>query len=311
MTKENQNIKLKKGEIINDTYEIIFLIGEGAFGEVYRVKHKFFDEYQVMKVFKNEYIERSDINDVINEGRVLTRLTHPNIVRVLDINTFNKNEKNHYFITMSFISGESLTKLVKRKIQLDIPVAISIMIDVLRGLAVAHNNKPTIIHRDINPDNIMLSYDKYKPEGILGDFGIAKIFDKDHSLPGAGGRYLYFAPECFMDIYLPTSDVFSTGVVLYKILTGVHPWKYDFDDYTLDDNKEIHKMVNSGRKENPISPSIYNNDINDELCRVIMKSLNKDIESRYKTAESFLKVLENSCNTNNLSKGYWMDQNLY
>ena len=99
---ENNNTILGKGEIINSIYEVSFFIGQGAFGEVYRVKHKFFDEYQVMKVFKDEYIEESDLNDVINEGRILKRLTHPNVVRVLDINTFNKNGKDHYYITMSF-----------------------------------------------------------------------------------------------------------------------------------------------------------------------------------------------------------------
>ena len=86
-------------------------------------------------------------------------------------NKFYKNDKVFNYITMSYVSGESLSQLVRRKIQLDIPVATSIMIDVLKGLASAHENNPTIIHRDINLDNILLSYDGPKPEGILGDFG--------------------------------------------------------------------------------------------------------------------------------------------
>tara|TARA_Y100000310_G_scaffold192605_1_gene192557 strand:+ start:1553 stop:2494 length:942 start_codon:yes stop_codon:yes gene_type:complete len=308
---ENNNTILGKGEIINSIYEVSFFIGQGAFGEVYRVKHKFFDEYQVMKVFKDEYIEESDLNDVINEGRILKRLTHPNVVRVLDINTFNKNGKDHYYITMSFVSGESLKQLVNRKISLDLPVAISIMIDVLRGLRAAHKNNPTIIHRDINTDNILISYDEYKPKGILGDFGIAKLMDQKNGLPGAGGRYMYFAPECFMNIYLPTSDVFSAGVVFYKILTGVHPWEYEFDKNTLKDSEKIYKMISAGRKTPPKNPSLYNNDINDQLEKVIMKSLDKDIEKRYRTAGRFLKMLENTCSKENLTQGYWMEQNLY
>jgi serine/threonine-protein kinase len=308
---QNNNIKtLAKGEVINNTYEVNFFIGQGAFGEVYRVKHKFFDEFQVMKVFKNEYVEKTDLNDVINEGRILTRLSHPNVVKVFDINTFNKNGKDHYFITMSFVAGESLSQLTKRKIHLDVPVATSIMIDVLKGLASAHKNNPTIIHRDISPDNILLSYDEHKPEGILGDFGIAKLLDQVNSLPGAGGRYLYFAPECFMNIYLPTSDVFSAGVVLYKILTGVHPWQYDFDHYTLDDNKEVSKMINSGRKEEPKKPSLFNEDVDDKLEKVVMKSLEKNMENRYRTASSFLKALQDACIIEDLSHGYWLEQDL-
>jgi len=208
MTTDHPTNTLTKGEVINNTYEVIFFIGQGAFGKVYRVKHKFFDEFQVMKVFKDEYVEKTELNEVIKEGRILTRLTHPNVVKIFEINTFNKNGKAHYFITMSFVSGESLAQLVKRKIQLDVPVATSIMIDILKGLNAAHKNNPTIIHRDISPDNVLLSYDNYKPVGILGDFGIAELLDQLTKLAGAGGRYLYFAPECFMNIYLPSSDVF-------------------------------------------------------------------------------------------------------
>ena len=310
MMNKPQNNTLTRGEIINNTYEVNFFIGQGAFGEVYRVKHKFFDEFQVMKVFKDEYVEQTELNEVINEGRILTKLTHPNVVRVFAINKFTKNEKDHYFITMSFVSGESLSQLVKRKIQLDVPVATSIMIDVLKGLTAAHKNNPTIIHRDINPDNILLSYDNFKPVGILGDFGIAKLLDQVNKLAGAGGRYLYFAPECFMNIYLPTSDVFSAGVVLYKILTGVHPWKYDFDHYTLDDNEEIAKMINSGRRVTPKKPSIYNDGIDGSLDKVIMKSLEKNMENRYHTAGDFLKALIKACQPEKLSHGYWLEQNL-
>ena len=304
------NTILSKGELINNTYEVNFFIGQGAFGEVYRVKHKFFDEFQVMKVFKNKYVEKTDLNEVINEGRILTRLAHPNVVKVFEINTFSKNEKDHYFITMSFVAGESLSQLVNRKIQLDVPVATSIIVDVLKGLTSAHKNNPTIIHRDINPDNILLSYDNHKPVGILGDFGIAKLLDQVRKLSGAGGRYIYFAPECFMDIYLPASDVFSAGVVLYKILTGVHPWEYDFDHYTLDDNEEVTKMINLGRKESPKPPSFFNEDIDEQLEKVVMKSLENDMEDRYRTAGSFLKALENTSNTEEPSPGYWQEQNL-
>ena len=306
----NSNKILENGEVINNTYEIGSFVGQGAFGEVYRVKHKFFDEFQVMKVFKNEYVEKTDLNDVINEGQILTRLSHPNVVKVFEINTFNKNDVDHYFITMSFVSGESLTQLVKRKIQLDVAVATSIMLDVLRGLTSAHNNNPTIIHRDINPDNILLSYDNHKPVGILGDFGIAKLLDQVYSLPGAGGRFLYFAPECFMNIYLPSSDVFSTGIVLYKVLTGVHPWEYDFDHYTLDDNEEVAKMIHFGRRNEPKKPSIFNSNVADKLEKVVMKSLELNMENRYRTARSFLKALQNACETRDLSNSYWLEQDL-
>jgi serine/threonine-protein kinase len=310
MSNKPINTILFKGEIINDTYEVIFFIGEGAFGEVYRVRHKFFDEFQVLKVFKEKYIEDSELDEVKNEGRILMQLTHPNVVKVLDMNTFNKNNTDHYFITMAFVSGESLSQLIKRKIQMEVPVSTSIMIDVLKGLDAAHKNDPTIVHRDINPDNILLSYNKHKPVGILGDFGIAKLLDQLTKLPGAGGRFLYFAPECFMNIYLPTSDVFSAGVVLYKILTGVHPWEYNFDHYSLEDNEEVSIMINAGRREMPKKPSLFNEGINPSLEKVILKSLERKMEDRYRTAGHFLNALENCCKSEDLSLSYWLEQDL-
>ena len=310
MTKESTKSILPKGIIINSTYEINFFIGEGAFGEVYRVKHKFFDEFQVMKVFKDEYVKKTNLDDVIHEGRILTKLSHPNVVKVYEINTFNYENKDYYFITMSFVSGESLSQLSKRKIQLDVPVATSVMVDVLHGLGAAHQNTPAIIHRDINLDNILLSYDSYQPTGILGDFGISKFFDQLTKISGAGGRFLYFAPECFLDVYLPVSDVFSTGVVLYKILTGTHPWEYESIDGDIDDNTKLAFMMNKARKDRPKKPSLFNYDIDNKLENVIMKSLEKKMENRFSTSDNFLKELQDACKIDELHQKYWIDQNL-
>ncbi|MCP4612966.1 MAG: serine/threonine protein kinase [Planctomycetes bacterium] len=302
----NKNIKiLEKGEIVNETYRVDFFIGQGAFGEVYRVKHKFFDDFQVMKVLKNEYIENADIDGVTNEARILAKLTHPNIVRVFNVNTFTKRGKQHFFITMGFVSGESLSQLLRRKIQLPVSVARALMIDVLRGLDYAHSHNPTVIHRDINSDNILLSYGNETPVALLGDFGISMLLGHGSKLAGAGGRYLYFAPECFWNCYLPSSDVFSAGVVFYKMLTGVHPWEYDFDRYRLDNPEDVAKMINSGRKEPCNKPSLFNQEIDKTLESIILKSLENNMENRYRTAGEFLKALEDTCNTETLPENYW------
>lgn len=301
---------LKKGEQINDTYDVQFFIGQGAFGEVYRVKHKFFNKLQVMKVFKSDYVEKADLKEIVNEGEILTHLSHPNVVKVYEINTFMKDNQTFYFITMSFVSGESLAQLMKRKIQLDIPVATSILIDVLRGLTAAHKNNPTIVHRDISPDNILLSYEDHRPIGVLGDFGIATLLNQVNEIPGANGKFFYFAPECFMNLNLPTSDVFAAGIVLYKILTGGHPWEYDFDSYDLKDNDDVSKMIGTGRKGSPIKPSIFNPDIEQRLENIIMKALEKNMENRYRTATEFLKALESTLQMEDFSQGYWVKQNL-
>lgn len=284
---------LELGEVINNTYEVCFFIGEGAFGEVYRVRHKFFNELQVLKVFKKKFVDSEDIEEVVNEGKILAKINHPNVVRVFEINSFIKKGVEHYYITMSFVSGESLSQLVKRKIHLDIPLAISLIIDVLKGLNAAHSHKPSIIHRDINPDNILLSYANVKPRAVLGDFGISALLDKNEKMVGAGGRYLYFAPECFMNIYLPMSDVFSMGLVLYKSLTGFYPWEYDFDVFKSNDQEKIARMINISRKQPAKSPKLYNLNIDNKLDELIMRSIDKDMKKRFKNAQSFLHAISN------------------
>src|SRR5450432_4059255 len=112
---------LNKGESINDTYEIQFFIGEGAFGEVYRVKHKYLG-VQVMKVFKEEYVSKTDLDTVTKEAKILSKLTHQNIVRVFETNSFVREGKKYFYITMGFVSGETLTQRLARKIQLPLPV---------------------------------------------------------------------------------------------------------------------------------------------------------------------------------------------
>ena len=112
--KKKRGELLKKGEVVNNTYEVQCFIGNGAFGETYRVKHKFMG-IQVIKVFKEDYVENTDLDIVTNEARILSKLTHKNIVRVFETNTFKAHGKKYYFMTMGFVSGESLAQLMKRQ----------------------------------------------------------------------------------------------------------------------------------------------------------------------------------------------------
>jgi transitional endoplasmic reticulum ATPase len=280
---------LLKGEILNDTYEIQFFIGEGAFGEVYRIKHKFLG-IQVMKVFKEDYVDNSDLSTITKEAKILSKLTHPNIVRVFETNSFIKGDKKFYFITMGFVSGETVTQLLTRKIQLPVPIALSIQNDLLTGLKFVQEQSPPIVHRDISTDNILLSYENEKPVAMISDFGLAQSIDQLSQLPNAAGRYIYFAPECFFGTYLTASDVFSTGIVLYKMITGMFPWEYDFSEID-DDTEKLTTMIIKARKKEIRKPSIYNELCTPYLDYVILKALSLDIEKRYKTASEFLAAL--------------------
>jgi len=295
---------LSKGEVINNTYEVQFFIGQGGFGEVYRVKHKYLG-LQVLKVFKEEYSQKTDIQTLVQEAKILSNLTHNNIVRVFEANEFTKNNKVYYFITMAFVSGETLTQRLSRLLKLPVNEAVLIQKDLLNGLRFLHEQNPLIIHRDINTDNFLLSYDDNKIVGKLSDFGLAKSVNPISTIVDAAGRYQYFAPECFWNTYLPASDVFSAGLVFYKMITGRHPWEYNLVGVDMDVHEQISTAIISARKEQPQKPSHYNSDINSHIDDVILKSISLDLENRFLNASDFYNALisertitKSSTNTN-------------
>ena len=279
---------LKKGDVVNGTYNVQCLIGQGAFGEVYRVSHKYMG-LQVLKLFKESYTRNTDLDVVTNEARILSGLTHQNVVRVFETNSFEKGGKAHYFMTMGFVSGESLAQLLMREIVLDIPVALSVQQALLRGLWEAHRQTPPIIHRDISPDNVLLSYEYDSPRALLSDFGLAQSVDQMSNIAGAAGKYLYIAPECFWGVYLPTSDVFSAGIVLYRMITGAYPWEYDFDAIASSDKYRVPEQVAKARNTAARLPSQRNPGCSDSLDQIVMRAIEKDLEKRYRNAEEFLK----------------------
>lgn len=290
MTKAKRKGTLLKGQIVDGTYEILFFIGEGAFGEVYRVRHKYLGT-QVLKLFKADFEQSANLEEITREAKILAQITHPNVVRVFEANSFEIDGAKRHYITMGFVSGETLTQLMARKITLSPAEATPIMLNVLEGLKAAHELTPPIIHRDINPDNILLSYEHEKPAALLSDFGLAQPINMGGHLPGAAGRYPYMAPECFWGGYLLASDVFSAGVTLYRMLAGVHPWQYDFDK-TDGEPESIVTEIMRARKTECRPPSFHNEEGGDKrLDVIVLKAIEKDLEARYKNAAEFLEDL--------------------
>src|SRR5215510_13606468 len=141
---------LQQGQVIRDTYEVERLLGEGAFAEVYRVKHRFLGR-QAMKVFKRVGISLAEIHDMLGEAILLSRIGHPNIVRVFDANVLETPRGPCGYFTMENIPGGSLDKFWRSYGGQLVPVgtAIDLMKQVCRGITQAHREKPPIIHRDI------------------------------------------------------------------------------------------------------------------------------------------------------------------
>lgn len=282
---------LDKGEVVKGTYTVKFLIGRGAFGEVYRVKHKYLGT-QVLKVIKRAIYSDRDIETMISEALILSSLTHKNIVRVFDANVFIKDNHKFHYIATEFVSGETLQQLIQRRIKLNFKEALKINKDILFGLKEAHQNKPAIIHRDIKPANILLSYENEEDTvAKLTDFGLAIRAERNYPIAGVAGTFPYLANECFDGVYMQASDVFSAGVVFYQMLTGMFPWEYNFST-EYNNHEEICTMILNTRKTAPKPPSYFCSECPESIDEAVLKAINSDVEFRYKDAGEFYNEYE-------------------
>lgn len=287
--KNTPNTLLVPGEVCKRTYTVDCFIGAGAFAEVYRVKHKFLG-LQALKVLKPGKIKKEEQSDFVSEATILSHLTHPNVVRVFEANSFEKEGRELFFISMEYVSGETLFQLLKRKIRISLPLALSIQRDICAGLAIAHRQEPPIIHRDIKPQNVLLSYDTSTPTGKVSDFGVAKAVDPQTRMTDSAGTVAYLPPEGFWGFHTPASDVFSSGIVLYQMVTGISPWNYDFSGID-DDIRALETAVLRARKQKPQKPSFINDQCDGDLDEIILKAIEDDQSQRFKDSIEFLNAL--------------------
>ena len=137
----------------------------------------------------------------------------------------------------------------------------------------------------------MLSYDDNLIVGKLSDFGLAQSINPLSTIANTAGRYQNFAPECFWNTYLPSSDVFSAGLVFYKMVTGVHPWHYNYESIDQDNSEQISTVIISARKEPPRKPSYYNADCSEHFDNIILKAISINLENRFINAIDFYDAL--------------------
>jgi serine/threonine protein kinase len=276
---------LEPGTKIRDTYEVERFLGEGAFAEVYRVKHRFLGR-QAMKLFKLPGMQISEIEEMMGEAIILSKIGHPNIIRVFDANVIEIKGANHGYFTMENVAGGSLERFWHSYGFELVPVETStnIVSQVCRGLCLAHDESPPMIHRDIKPQNILVGYDGSGLRARLSDFGLAKSVNPLTLLATGAGTLAFKPPEVFtMDRGdSPAADMWAIGVTLYWLLTDEMPY---YVDPTLGWNQKDLQGV-------PKTPSSVNPDANLALDRIVAKALARDPESRYQTAREMLKDLE-------------------
>lgn len=221
--------ELSPGEIINERYKVICLLGRGGIGSVYKVEQVFLGKQFALKTLNSTITSPAAIRRFQKEAQAASKLEHQYLVRAVD---FGLIDNAYPFLVMDLIEGNTLAKYLKKKGRLSVEAAIEIFIPICFAMGYAHENG--VIHRDIKPSNIVLT----RPDGgnlvpKIVDFGIAKLNVEEESttqaLTSTGevlGTPLYMSPEqCAAARVDSRSDIYSLGCVLYEALTGAPPFR--------------------------------------------------------------------------------------
>ena len=275
---------------IRETYSIDRFLCEGAFGGVYKVRHKYLG-IQALKIFHQGSISKEQEPELFNEAFILSRITHENIVRVYEANTFDFDSNRYCYIAMEYVKGGTLADYIASEIRLSLELALNLQKDICFGLAKLHSSTPPLVHRDVKPQNIMLSIEEDKIVAKISDFGQAKHVDPVTRITEAAGTLAYLPPEGFWDYETPASDVFSAGIMFYMMLTGVSPYKMP-SDYQSTKKSNLKSAIQASRNKPPEPPSKFNADIEREIDNIVLKALEPDMRKRYANAGEFCTAIE-------------------
>ena len=268
---------IKIGMMIGDRYEILEKIGTGGMSDVYKAKDHKLNRFVAVKVLKQEFGENANfVSKFRIEAQAAAGLMHPNIVNVYDVG----EEAGIHYIVMELVEGITLKKYIEKKARLSVKEAVSIAIQVSMGIEAAHNNH--IIHRDIKPQNIIISKEgKVK----VTDFGIAKAATSNTITSNVMGSVHYTSPEQARGGYSDEkSDIYSLGITMFEMLTGRVP----FNGETT-----VAIAIKHIQEEMP-SPREYVSEIPISVEQIVCKCCQKSPDRRYQSMAELIADLKQS-----------------
>ncbi|MBC8062574.1 MAG: Stk1 family PASTA domain-containing Ser/Thr kinase [Clostridiaceae bacterium] len=265
-----------KGKLLLNRYELLEKIGEGGMGVVYKAKCHLLNRFVAIKLLKAELGNDEDfVASFKMEANAVASLSHSNIVNIYDVGS----ENNTNFIVMEYIKGKTLKLVIKENVRLSSERTLDIAFQIAKALECAHKNN--IIHRDIKPDNIMITKDNIVK---VMDFGIAKVTDSQTVTNSnkVTGSVHYFSPEQAKGKFVDSrTDIYSLGIVMYEMITGQVPF-----------NAENSISIAIMHIQKPaIPPKEIIIDMPENINQAILKALEKEPINRYETAKEMVEVL--------------------
>ena len=264
------------GRMLDDRYEILELIGSGGMANVYKARCHRLNRLVAVKILKSDLAENADFRRRFrDESRAVAQLSHANIVSVYDVSTSGETE----YIVMELIDGITLKQYMERRGRMDWRESLHFITQIMRGLSHAHSRG--IVHRDIKPQNVMVLRDGSVK---VADFGIACLENAAQTLTQeALGSVHYISPEQARgDRIDARSDIYSSGVVLYEMLTGRLPFE----------GESAVSVAIQHLSSIPLAPREINPDIPEQLELICMKAMAPDLEHRYQSADAMIADLE-------------------
>ena len=265
---------LRAGTYLQDRYEILEQIGSGGMSVVYKAKCHKLNRQVAIKVLKEEFSSDSNFVSKFNmEAQAAAGLSHPNIVSVYDV----IDEGKLHYIVMELIEGITLKSYIAKKGRLEVKETIGIAIQVAQGIAAAHEQH--IIHRDIKPQNMIISKDgKVK----VADFGIARAVSAQTLSSAAMGSVHYISPEQARGGYSDErSDLYSLGITMYEMVTGRVPFE----------GENTVSIALAHLNDALVPPSVYHPEIPIRLEQIIIKCAEKKPERRFASAGDVIHAL--------------------
>jgi serine/threonine-protein kinase len=280
---------MQAATVLNDRYELVKPLATGGMAHVWLARDRLLGRPVAVKILREEYIRRPDFQErFLAEAKAIARLSHPNLVTVYDFGI----QDDQYFMIMEYVEGEDLKSFLRRAPGPALGAAdtqpidlwLDITIQVCEGLGLAHRSG--LVHCDVKPQNVLLSGEMIAK---IADFGIARAMGRsaagENSADGdvIWGSPQYISPEqAAGDPLTPSSDIYSTGVMLFELLTGRLPFP----------GKDPRTLSLQHQLEPAPSPRLINPALPPELDEIVLRALAKDPTQRYRNGDQMARVLK-------------------